>query len=181
MTNEIEQNAALPADVPAAEACADAAPKGAKKYVKPAMKVFKLDCQMLAASRPPVVTLRLPSIDYYYWCCGNHGSKDSEVYYCCGDTPAALSEKTMNKALSDFRDYGQNYPSFASCVPESVPLAKLGNLNIGVSIANADWDPETFWQNAQISCDGNNTYMGVPYELNYDVQTVSLSYSCLQK
>ena len=51
-------NAALPADMRAAETGADAAPEREKKYVKPAMQVFPLGCQMLAASgvsEPPVV------------------------------------------------------------------------------------------------------------------------------
>ena len=57
MDERMNENNALPADVPAAETCAESAPQGAKKYVKPAMKVFKLDCQMLAASGPVRVTV----------------------------------------------------------------------------------------------------------------------------
>ncbi|MBR1712582.1 MAG: hypothetical protein IJ722_04205 [Alloprevotella sp.] len=58
MDERKELNAALPADVPAAEPCADAAPQGAKKpYVKPTMQVFPLNCQMLAASGPVQVAV----------------------------------------------------------------------------------------------------------------------------
>ncbi|MBR1713086.1 MAG: hypothetical protein IJ722_06755 [Alloprevotella sp.] len=57
MDERMNENNALPADVPAAETCAESAPQGARKYVKPAMKVFKLDCQMLAASGPVRVTV----------------------------------------------------------------------------------------------------------------------------
>ncbi|MBR1711813.1 MAG: hypothetical protein IJ722_00185 [Alloprevotella sp.] len=50
MDENMKLNAALPADMRATETGADAAPEREKKYVKPRMQVFPLDCQLLAAS-----------------------------------------------------------------------------------------------------------------------------------
>ncbi|MBR1712138.1 MAG: hypothetical protein IJ722_01875 [Alloprevotella sp.] len=53
----------------AAAGGADAAPERAKKpYVKPTMQVFKLNCQMLAASGASVFVRisPMPAVDYYY-------------------------------------------------------------------------------------------------------------------
>ena len=87
MDERMNKNNALPADVPAAETCAESAPQGAKKYVKPAMKVFKLDCGLLAASgvsEPPVqVSLHPVGIEFYVllWDCTHPTGGTANVLY----------------------------------------------------------------------------------------------------
>ncbi|MBR1711962.1 MAG: hypothetical protein IJ722_00970 [Alloprevotella sp.] len=71
MDEKMELNGAPCADVRALEAAAVAVPKGAKKYVKPAMQVFPLGCGLLATSGvvsgPPVqVSLTPMGIDWYH-------------------------------------------------------------------------------------------------------------------
>ena len=58
-------NAALPADMRAAETGVDAAPTGAKTYVKPAMQVFPLGCGLLATSGAPVDVFINAGFDFY--------------------------------------------------------------------------------------------------------------------
>ncbi|MBR1713165.1 MAG: hypothetical protein IJ722_07160 [Alloprevotella sp.] len=70
MDERMNKNNALPADVPAAETCAESAPQGAKKYVKPTTQVFPLGCGLLAVSGgvPPVtVTVLWQTLDPYLY------------------------------------------------------------------------------------------------------------------
>ncbi|MBR1711852.1 MAG: hypothetical protein IJ722_00380 [Alloprevotella sp.] len=70
MDKRMNENAALPADMRAAETGADTALGREKTYVKPAMQVFPLGCGLLAmsvVSGEPVQVTISAGIDMYYF------------------------------------------------------------------------------------------------------------------
>ncbi|MBR1712428.1 MAG: hypothetical protein IJ722_03390 [Alloprevotella sp.] len=147
MDKRMNENAALPADMQAAEPCAESAPKAKKPYVKPAMKVFPLDCGLLAASGvsgPPVyLTIRGGISMYSAWAVGNG------YIPCMPFLPAAISADDIMSGFAgisfpdvvSYRDCCISYP----CFPDG------GNDGPSVIGLPGDWDEADFLANVRLS------------------------------
>ncbi|MBR1712355.1 MAG: hypothetical protein IJ722_02985 [Alloprevotella sp.] len=170
MDERKELNAALPADVQAAEPGADAALGRAKKYVKPTMQVFPLGCGLLATSGQPVsVAISFTPLDYYLsdLCidpvtrCGSLvnpefcGKTLSEAW---GGPAAELTEIRASWVEESLRVNTRCYNRNIHSLDEL--LAVYDWVRPDVVITGADWDPEDFFQNADIKCDGSGGYYG---------------------
>ncbi|MBR1712580.1 MAG: hypothetical protein IJ722_04195 [Alloprevotella sp.] len=185
MKERMNENAALPAEVRAAETGADAAPKAKKPYVKPTMQVFPLGCGLLAASGvsgPPVtVRLSVRAVDYYMtdWCMVSITRTGTLGLDFCGTTASgawaaqaaeldgiidgwmAESVNTIdcpNLHLDCHHPF--NCGDFRRGLALPSKLAALAGPSV-VSIDGADWEPSQFLANAVLQCDGKGGYSGV--------------------
>ncbi|MBR1712565.1 MAG: hypothetical protein IJ722_04115 [Alloprevotella sp.] len=150
MDEKMKLNDALSAEVRVAATGADAAPKGAKTYVKPAMQVFELDCGLLVGSgvtAPPVQVTLIGTIDMYNF---YGGDWQGDYQACSGYLPDEVTCADYKKAnfMMDRLPYVQgssttDFGRWTPCFKNSETYVMFGEGGEG-------WDALDFLANVQI-------------------------------